>query len=40
VLKEGAEQSIPTKKMWWGYDVLQIEDPDGNELLVGLEKLS
>jgi catechol 2,3-dioxygenase-like lactoylglutathione lyase family enzyme len=39
LLKEVSEQSIPTKKMWWGYDVLQIEDPDGNELLVCLENL-
>lgn len=39
LLKEVNERSIPTKKMWWGYDVLQIEDPDGNELLVCLENL-
>jgi hypothetical protein len=25
--------SIPSKKSWWGYDVIQIDDPDGNELL-------
>ena len=37
--KEIAERSIPTKKLWWGYDVLQLEDPDGNELLVCLENL-
>lgn len=34
LLKEVEERSIPTKKSWWGYDVLKIEDPDGNELLV------
>jgi catechol 2,3-dioxygenase-like lactoylglutathione lyase family enzyme len=28
-----AAHSIPTKESWWGYDVLQIDDPDGNELL-------
>ncbi|GAB3231064.1 hypothetical protein GCM10027454_33640 [Algoriphagus aestuariicola] len=39
LLKEIADRSVPTKKSWWGYDVLQIEDPDGNELLVCLENL-
>jgi len=39
LLEEVEERSIPTKKSWWGYDVLQIEDPDGNELLVCLENL-
>ena len=39
LLKEVAEHSVPTKTSWWGYDVLQIEDPDGNELLVCLENL-
>lgn len=39
LLEEVEERSIPTKKAWWGYDVLQIEDPDGNELLVCLEDL-
>jgi hypothetical protein len=37
--KEIASRSVPTKLAWWGYDVLQIEDPDGNELLVCLENL-
>lgn len=27
------ERSIPSRKSWWGYDVIQIDDPDGNELL-------
>ena len=31
--QEIAERSVPTKESWWGYDVLQIDDPDGNELL-------
>lgn len=30
------ERSIPSKKSWWGYDVIQIDDPDGNELLFPL----
>ena len=34
--RELAERSIPSKKSWWGYDVIQIEDPDGNELLFPL----
>ncbi|HUF66277.1 MAG TPA: glyoxalase superfamily protein [Gemmatimonadaceae bacterium] len=37
LLREVAERSVPTQKAWWGYDVLRIEDPDGNELLVCLE---
>lgn len=39
LLKEVDQRSIPTKKTWWGYDCLQIDDPDGNELLVCLENL-
>lgn len=27
------ERSVPSKETWWGTDVLQVEDPDGNELL-------
>jgi len=37
--KEVDERSVPTQKSWWGYDVLQIKDPDGNDLLVCLENL-
>lgn len=33
---EIAERSIPNKASWWGYDVIQIDDPDGNELLFPL----
>jgi catechol 2,3-dioxygenase-like lactoylglutathione lyase family enzyme len=29
---EVAERSVPSKESWWGYDTLQIDDPDGNEL--------
>jgi len=31
--REIAERSVPTQKAWWGYDVIRIADPDGNELL-------
>ena len=36
---EIVERSIPSKKSWWGYDVIQIDDPDGNELLFPLSDL-
>lgn len=26
-------RSIPAETSWWGYDVIKIVDPDGNELL-------
>jgi hypothetical protein len=31
--REVVARSIPSKNSWWGSDVLQIDDPDGNELL-------
>jgi catechol 2,3-dioxygenase-like lactoylglutathione lyase family enzyme len=34
--REIVERSIPNRKSWWGYDVIQIDDPDGNELLFPL----
>lgn len=34
--REIDERSIPSRKSWWGYDVIQIDDPDGNELLFPL----
>jgi catechol 2,3-dioxygenase-like lactoylglutathione lyase family enzyme len=37
LLGELSERSVPTTKARWGYEVLRIEDPDGNELLVCLE---
>jgi catechol 2,3-dioxygenase-like lactoylglutathione lyase family enzyme len=37
LLRQTVEHSVPTQRSWWGYDVLRIEDPDGNELLVCLE---
>jgi catechol 2,3-dioxygenase-like lactoylglutathione lyase family enzyme len=35
--RELIERSIPSKKSWWGYNVIQIDDPDGNELLFPVE---
>lgn len=35
--REIAEHAVPTEKAWWGYDVIRIADPDGNELLVPTE---
>lgn len=34
---EIVQRSIPHKSCWWGYDVIQIDDPDGNELLFPTE---
>ncbi len=34
--REIVEHSIPSRKSWWGYDVIQVDDPDGNELLFPL----
>ena len=34
--REIVERSIPSRQSWWGYDVIQIDDPDGNELLFPL----
>jgi catechol 2,3-dioxygenase-like lactoylglutathione lyase family enzyme len=31
--REIVERSVPNEKSWWGYDVIKIVDPDGNELL-------
>jgi len=36
--REIAERSVPTEKAWWGYDVIRIPDPDGNELLFPLDE--
>jgi catechol 2,3-dioxygenase-like lactoylglutathione lyase family enzyme len=33
---EIVERSIPSTKSWWGYDVIRVDDPDGNELLFPL----
>jgi catechol 2,3-dioxygenase-like lactoylglutathione lyase family enzyme len=34
--RELVERSVPSKDSWWGNDVLQVDDPDGNELLFPL----
>jgi catechol 2,3-dioxygenase-like lactoylglutathione lyase family enzyme len=31
--REIVDRSVPSKATWWGYDSIQIDDPDGNELL-------
>jgi catechol 2,3-dioxygenase-like lactoylglutathione lyase family enzyme len=31
--RELVERSVRSKDSWWGYNVLQVDDPDGNELL-------
>jgi catechol 2,3-dioxygenase-like lactoylglutathione lyase family enzyme len=31
--REVAERSVPARATWWGYDTMQVNDPDGNELL-------
>ena len=31
--RELTERSVPSKQSWWGYDCVQVDDPDGNELL-------
>jgi catechol 2,3-dioxygenase-like lactoylglutathione lyase family enzyme len=36
LLEQIAARAIPHKKTRWGYDVVQIDDPDGNELLIPL----
>ncbi len=30
---EIVERSVPIELSWWGYDVIKVVDPDGNELL-------
>jgi catechol 2,3-dioxygenase-like lactoylglutathione lyase family enzyme len=30
---ELSQRSVPNKETWWGYDCIQVDDPDGNELL-------
>jgi catechol 2,3-dioxygenase-like lactoylglutathione lyase family enzyme len=30
--REFVERSVPMKETWWGYDTIQVDDPDGNEL--------
>lgn len=35
--RELAERAVPNRKTWWGYDAIQVDDPDGNELLFPYE---
>lgn len=35
--RELVARSVPRKETWWGYDSIQIDDPDGNELLFPTE---
>lgn len=36
--REISERAVPAQKTRWGYDVIRIEDPDGNELLFPLDE--
>jgi catechol 2,3-dioxygenase-like lactoylglutathione lyase family enzyme len=36
--REIVERSVPSERTWWGYDVIRITDPDGNELLFPLDE--
>ena len=31
--RELSERGVPSRETWWGYDTVQVDDPDGNELL-------
>jgi catechol 2,3-dioxygenase-like lactoylglutathione lyase family enzyme len=31
--RELVAREVPTRTTWWGYDTLQVDDPDGNQLL-------
>lgn len=33
---EITERGIASRQSWWGYPVIPIDDPDGNELLFPL----
>lgn len=35
--RELVERSVPTRATWWGYNSIQIDDPDGNELIFPTE---
>jgi catechol 2,3-dioxygenase-like lactoylglutathione lyase family enzyme len=36
--REILERTVPSQLTWWGYDAIQIVDPDGNELLFPLDE--
>jgi hypothetical protein len=31
------ERAVSTRETWWGYDTLQVDDPDGHELFFPME---
>ena len=35
--RELVERSVPNQVAWWGYDVIRVSDPDGNELFFPLD---
>jgi catechol 2,3-dioxygenase-like lactoylglutathione lyase family enzyme len=35
--RELVERAVPTRDTWWGYNCIQVDDPDGNELLFPTE---
>jgi hypothetical protein len=35
---EISRRQVAMEKAWWGYDVIRIVDPDGNELLFPLDE--
>lgn len=35
--RELAERSVPHRQTRWGYDTIQVDDPDGNELFFPFE---
>ena len=37
--KEIDAKSIDTRRTFWGYPVIEIKDPDGNELMFPVEEL-
>lgn len=39
LLMEVKNREIQAERLKWGYEVLSIKDPDGNELLICLENL-
>ena len=36
--REIVAQALPAEHSWWGYDVIRIADPAGNELLFPLDE--
>jgi catechol 2,3-dioxygenase-like lactoylglutathione lyase family enzyme len=38
LVRDMAMRDVATERTWWGYEVLRIPDPDGNELLICLEE--